>query len=81
VLGARSTVEWPTTGLVVDVVVTGLPTDLTLLSYDDLFDRYKAAVAAVGQARAKDAARIEEDIIVPLNEELARRSRLRRRGS
>ena len=47
-----------------------MQTDLTLLSYDDLFDRYKAAVAAVGQASAEDAARIERDIIVALNEEL-----------
>jgi hypothetical protein len=66
--------------LVIDVVVTGLQTDLTLLSYDDLFDRYKAAVVAVGPASAEDAARIEQDIIVPLNEELTRRSRLRHRG-
>ena len=57
-----------------------LQPDLTKLSYDDLFDRYKAAVAALGQARAEDAARIERDIIAPLNEELTRRSRLRRRG-
>jgi hypothetical protein len=57
-----------------------LPLDLTLLSYDELFDRYRAAVAAMHDASAEDAARIERDIIVPLNEELTRRSRLRRRG-
>jgi hypothetical protein len=61
-------------------MVTGLQTDLTLLSYDDLFDRYKAAMADVGEASGPDAARIERDIIVPLNEELTRRSRLRRRA-
>jgi hypothetical protein len=61
-------------------MVAGLLPDLTRLSYDDLFDRYKAAVAALGQASAEEAARIERDIIAPLNEELTRRSRLRRRG-
>jgi hypothetical protein len=61
-------------------MVTSLQADLTRLSYDDLFDRYKTAVAALGQAGAEDAARIERDIIAPLNEELTRRSRLRRRG-
>ena len=61
-------------------MVTGLQPDLTRLSYDDLFDRYKAAVAALGQASAEEAARIERDIIAPLNEELTRRSRLRRRS-
>ena len=76
----RPTVEWPSTGLVSDVMVTGLQPDLTLLSYDDLFDRYKAAVAALSQASAEDAARIERDTIAPLNEELTRRSRQRRRG-
>jgi hypothetical protein len=61
-------------------MVNGLQPDLTKLSYDDLFDRYKAAVAALSQARAEDAARIERDMIAPLNEELTRRSRLRRQG-
>jgi hypothetical protein len=61
-------------------MVTGLQPDLTRLSYDDLFERYKAAVAALGQANRDDAARIERDIIVPLNDELTRRSQLRRRG-
>jgi hypothetical protein len=61
-------------------MVAGLLPDLTRLSYDDLFDRYKAAVAALGQASAEEAARIERDIIAPLNEELTRRSRLRRRS-
>jgi hypothetical protein len=61
-------------------MVAGLLPDLTRLSYDDLFDRYKAAVAALGQASAEEAARIEREIIAALNEELTRRSRLRRRG-
>jgi hypothetical protein len=61
-------------------MVTGLQPDLTTLSYDDLFDRYKAAITALGQASAEDAARIERDIIAPLNEELTRRSRVRRPG-
>jgi hypothetical protein len=61
-------------------MVTGLQPDLTMLSYDDLFDRYKAAVTAIGQASAEDAARIERDIIAPLNEELTRRSHGRRPG-
>jgi hypothetical protein len=61
-------------------MVTGLQSDLTRLTYDDLFDRYKAATAALGQAGAEDATRIERDIIAPLNEELTRRARLRRRG-
>jgi hypothetical protein len=73
-------VEWLSTDLVIDVMVSPLQTDLTLLSYDDLFDRYTAAVAARDQASAADSARIERDIIAPLNEELTRRSHLRRRG-
>ena len=62
------------------LAVAGLQPDLTLLSYDDLFTRYKAAVAALNQAGAADAARIERDLIAPLNEELTRRSRQRPRG-
>jgi hypothetical protein len=61
-------------------MVIGLQPDLTMLSYDDLFDRYRAAVAALGQGSAEDAARIERDIIAPLNDELTRRSRVRRPG-
>jgi hypothetical protein len=61
-------------------MVSGLHTDLTLLSYDELFDRYKAALTAVAQASPEDAARLERDNITPLNEELTRRSRVRRRG-
>jgi hypothetical protein len=57
-----------------------LQPDLSLLSYDDLFARYKAAVAALNHAGPEDAARIERDLIAPLNEELTRRSRQRRRG-
>jgi hypothetical protein len=57
-----------------------LQTDLTVLSYDDWFDPYKPVVAAVGRTSPQDAARLEGDIIVPLNDELTRRSRLRRRG-
>jgi hypothetical protein len=51
-----------------------LPPDLTLLSYDELFDRYRAAVAAWRVASTGDADRIERDLIAPLNEELTRRS-------
>jgi hypothetical protein len=90
--GARSekrfTVGWeggePTrdgpTRILIAVMVSGLQPDLTRLSYDELFERYRAAVAALGQANGDDATRIERDIIVPLNDELTRRSRLRRRG-
>jgi hypothetical protein len=63
-----------------DDMVTWLHPDLTLLSYDKLFDRYNAAVGAVGHESAQHAARIERDIISPLDEELTRRSRQRRRG-
>ena len=66
--------------MVIGVRLHGLPPDLTLLSYDQLFDRYKAAVAALRDASTEEAARIERDIIAPLNEELTRRSGLRRRG-
>jgi hypothetical protein len=45
------------------------------LSYDELFERYKAATAGQRHASPADAARIERDIIVPLDEELTRRSR------
>jgi hypothetical protein len=54
----------------------GLATDLTVLSYDELFDRYKTAVAALRDASKQDTARIERDVIAPLNEELTRRSRV-----
>ena len=67
-------------GLVSGVRVTGLQPDLSLLSYDDLFARYKAAVAALNHAGPGTAARIERDLIAPLNEELTRRSRQRRPG-
>jgi hypothetical protein len=56
--------------IVIGVVVTGLQPNLTRASYDDLFERYEAAVVALGQANRDDAARIERDIIVPLNDEL-----------
>jgi hypothetical protein len=65
--------------LVIDVRVTGLQPDLTLLSYDDLFSR-ESRGGGLNQASAEDAGRIERDSITPLNEELTRRSRQRRRG-
>lgn len=72
--------EWTPTGWVSSVMVSRLQPGLTVLSYDDLFDRYTAAVPADGQASAEDATGVERDIIAPLNEELTRRSRQRRRG-
>jgi hypothetical protein len=66
--------------LISDVIVTGLQLDLSLLSYDDLFDQYQAAVASRREASAVDAARIEQEVITPLNEELTRRARQQHRG-
>ena len=78
-MGGMPPLEWRH-ACVIGVRVTRLRPDLAVLSYDELFDRYKTAVAALDQAGTEDAARIERDIIAPLNEELTRRSRLRRRG-
>jgi hypothetical protein len=36
-------------------MVTPLQPDVAGLAYDNLFDRYKTAVAALGQASAQDA--------------------------
>jgi hypothetical protein len=59
------------------VKIHGLHRDLTTLSYDELFARYRGAVAAMREASAEDAKRIELEIVTPLNEELTRRSQSR----
>ena len=53
--------------------------DLTTLSYDELFDLYRQAVAAMREATAEDAKRIDLEIVTPLNDELTRRSQKRLR--
>jgi hypothetical protein len=55
-------------------MVTELKPDLTVLTYDDLFKRYTAAVAALGRVSVEDAARFRVEVIDPLNDELTRRS-------
>lgn len=50
-----------------------LQPDLASLSYNELFEQYQAAVACQRDATALDAARIELNIITPLNAELTRR--------
>lgn len=56
------------------VIIVGLGLELRDLSYNELFEQYQAAVAAQRHATPLDAARIEVNIITPLNEELTRRS-------
>ncbi len=48
--------------------------DLTALTYEELFDLYVQAVAAMRRATPEEATRIERDSVQPLNEELTRRS-------
>jgi hypothetical protein len=62
---------------VIAVKICDLHRDLTALSYDELFDLYRNAVAAMREATAADAKRIELEIVTPLNEELTRRSQKR----
>jgi hypothetical protein len=66
--------------LVIAVILARLSSDLTTLSYDELFALHKAAVTSLRGAAPADATRIEQDIVVPLREEFTRRSRLRRKG-
>ncbi len=64
-------------GSVIVVKICGLHRDLTALSYDELFDLYRTAVAAMREATPADAKRIELETVTPLNKELTRRSQKR----